>query len=139
MRRRRLADRRGTKLVDRDNISEYHIKKGVFMKWVKQTVGYWCPDIITNKYLGQGVRAAVLDTGITLHPDFDRRIIGFRDFVNHKDKIYDDGKHGTHVSGILGRERETVLGGIRRDGAAGGDSGREGTGSYGERLGGRCS
>ena len=64
------------------------------MKWVKQTVGYWCPDIITNKYLGQGVRAAVLDTGITLHPDFDRRIIGFRDFVNHKDKIYDDGKHG---------------------------------------------
>ena len=101
MRRRRLVNRRGVELVDRDNISEYHIKKGVFMKWVKQTVGYWCPDIITNKYLGQGVRAAVLDTGITLHPDFDRRIIGFRDFVNHKDKIYDDGKHGTHVSGIL--------------------------------------
>ena len=71
------------------------------MKWVKQTVGYWCPDIITNKYLGQDVRVAVLDTGITLHPDFDRRIIGFRDFVNNKEKIYDDGKHGTHVSGIL--------------------------------------
>lgn len=71
------------------------------MKWVKQTVGYWCPDILTNKCLGQGVRAAVLDTGITLHPDFDTRIIGFRDFVNHREKIYDDGKHGTHVSGIL--------------------------------------
>lgn len=72
------------------------------MKWVKQTVGYWCPDILSEKCLGQGVRVAVLDTGITLHPDFDRRIIGFRDFVNKKEKIYDDGKHGTHVSGILG-------------------------------------
>lgn len=71
------------------------------MKWVKQTVGYWCPDIMKNKYLGQGVCAAVLDTGITLHPDFDRRIVGFKDFVNDRDKIYDDGKHGTHVAGIL--------------------------------------
>ncbi|PWJ28197.1 serine protease AprX [Faecalicatena orotica] len=85
-----------------DKISEYLIKKGVSMKWVKQTVGYWCPDILINKCLGQGVRVAVLDTGITLHPDFDRRIIGFRDFVHNKEKIYDDGKHGTHVSGILG-------------------------------------
>lgn len=68
---------------------------------VKQTIGYWCPDILTNQYLGQGVCVAVLDTGITLHPDFDRRIIGFKDFVNNREKIYDDGKHGTHVSGIL--------------------------------------
>lgn len=85
------------------------------MKWVKQTVGYWCPDILTNKCLGQGVRVAVLDTGITLHPDFDSRIIGFRDFVNHKEKIYDDGKHGTHVSGILagsGRLSAGVYGGM---------------------------
>lgn len=88
-------------MVDVDKIFEYPIKKGVSMKRVKQTVEYWCPDILTGQYLGQGVRAAVLDTGITLHPDFDSRIIGFRDFVNHREKIYDDGTHGTHVCGIL--------------------------------------
>lgn len=71
------------------------------MKWVKQAVGYWCGDIISNRYMGQGVCVAVLDTGIAIHPDFDRRIVGFRDFVNYRKQIYDDGKHGTHVSGIL--------------------------------------
>ncbi|HAX51630.1 serine protease AprX [Muricomes intestini] len=71
------------------------------MKWVKQAVGYWCGDIISNRCMGQGVCIAVLDTGITLHPDFDRRIIGFRDFVNYKESVYDDGRHGTHVAGIL--------------------------------------
>lgn len=71
------------------------------MKRVKQTVGYWCGDILTGSYLGQGVRAAVLDTGITLHSDFDRRILAFRDFVNGRASVYDDGKHGTHVAGIL--------------------------------------
>lgn len=53
--------------------------------------------------------------GITLHPDFDRRIIGFRDFVNYKEQIYDDGKHGTHVAGILagsGRLSSGVYGGM---------------------------
>lgn len=101
--------------MERDRISEYPIKKGAAMKWVKQTVGYWCPDILVNKYLGQGVRVAVLDTGITLHPDFDRRIIGFRDFVNYRGKIYDDGKHGTHVSGIIagsGRLSDGIYGGM---------------------------
>lgn len=71
------------------------------MKRVKETVGYWCEDILKKKYLGQGVGIAVLDTGIILHPDFDRRIIGFADFVNRKKIIYDESGHGTHVAGIL--------------------------------------
>ena len=71
------------------------------MKMVKQAVEYWCDDIVEQKFLGQGVCAAVLDTGIALHPDFDRRIMGFRDFVNRNRQIYDDGSHGTHVAGIL--------------------------------------
>ncbi len=48
------------------------------------------------------VVAAVLDTGIGRHPDFDGRLFAFRDFVNGKDVIYDDSGHGTHVCGILG-------------------------------------
>lgn len=70
------------------------------MKWTKQKTGYWCPDILSGRYQGQGLCIAVLDTGITLHPDFDSRIIGFQDFVNYRETIYDDGKHGTHVAGI---------------------------------------
>jgi serine protease AprX len=84
-----------------DNTLEYSGKKGVCMKWTKQTVGYWCPEIVEQKWLGQGVGVAVLDTGISLHPDFDKRILGFRDFVNHDNQIYDDGRHGTHVAGIV--------------------------------------
>jgi len=44
---------------------------------------------------------AVLDTGSTFHPDLGRRIIGFKDFVNDKNSLYDDSGHGTHVCGII--------------------------------------
>lgn len=54
--------------------NEYLKLKRIFMKQVKNVVGYWCEDTITKKYLGQGVGVAVLDTGISLHPDFDTRI-----------------------------------------------------------------
>lgn len=50
---------------------------------------------------GQNVTIAVLDTGIATHPDFNNRILAFRDFVNKKKNRYDDSNHGTHVSGIL--------------------------------------
>ena len=46
---------------------------------------------------GRGITAAVLDTGISRHPDFGKRIVGFRDFVGGRVGIYDDDGHGTHV------------------------------------------
>lgn len=51
---------------------------------------------------GRGIGVAVLDTGISRHPDFDRRIAGFRDFLNGRVNCYDDCSHGTHVCGIMG-------------------------------------
>lgn len=51
---------------------------------------------------GKGINVAILDTGICRHPDFGDRILGFYDFVNRKNSIYDDASHGTHVAGILG-------------------------------------
>lgn len=33
------------------------------MKRVKNTVGYWCDDIVQRRYLGRGITAVVLDTG----------------------------------------------------------------------------
>lgn len=44
---------------------------------------------------------AVLDTGISLHPDFEGRIVGYKDFINGRNNIYDDNGHGTHVCGII--------------------------------------
>lgn len=52
-------------------------------------------------FSGKGVTAAVLDTGISPHVDFDHRIIYFKDFVNNRTQPYDDNGHGTHVAGII--------------------------------------
>lgn len=54
---------------------------------------------------GKGIGVAVIDTGITSHPDFiyrNERIIAFKDLVNGREGIYDDNGHGTHVAGCLG-------------------------------------
>jgi serine protease AprX len=51
---------------------------------------------------GKNVCIAVLDTGIYAgHPDFGRRIVYFKDFVNGRTGAYDDNGHGTHIGGIL--------------------------------------
>ncbi len=71
------------------------------MKWVKQTVHYWCKDTAGSRYLGAGICAAILDTGIALHPDLKDRVTGFRDFTGSSIKCRDDSGHGTHVAGIL--------------------------------------
>ena len=56
---------------------------------------------ISDKWNGEGVTAAILDTGIVRHPDFDGRILSFHDFVRNNKSIYDDSGHGTHVAGCL--------------------------------------
>ncbi|AKG34175.1 S8 family peptidase [Paenibacillus durus] len=51
---------------------------------------------------GKGVNIAVLDTGVFPHPDLTRpanRIIAFKDFINRRQRPYDDNGHGTHVAG----------------------------------------
>ena len=58
-----------------------------------------CEDF-TGKAGGEGITIAVLDTGISTHPDFGGRILAFRDFVNDMPYVYDDSGHGTHVCGI---------------------------------------
>ncbi len=50
---------------------------------------------------GRGVTVAVLDTGLGWHPDLLGRPVCFRDFVGHRNLMYDDNGHGTHVCGIL--------------------------------------
>ena len=52
-------------------------------------------------YTGKKITAAILDTGISLHPDYAERVICFRDMVHGKKQCYDDSSHGSHVTGIL--------------------------------------
>ena len=68
------------------------------MRWVKETVGYWCNDMEREKYLGQGICAAILDTGVSLHPDLAGSVREFRDFAGSGTEPYDDSGHGTHVA-----------------------------------------
>lgn len=62
---------------------------------------------------GRGITAAILDSGICLHPDYAKRIVGFRDFVNGRASCYDDASHGSHVSGILGGDGKSSGGRYR--------------------------
>lgn len=52
-------------------------------------------------YTGAGVTAAILDTGFAMHPDLEKRLVGFRDFCGGSSRPYDDSGHGTHVAGCL--------------------------------------
>lgn len=56
---------------------------------------------IENEITGRGITIAVLDTGFGRHPDMTGKLLGFKDFVNHRHLMYDDNGHGTHVCGIL--------------------------------------
>lgn len=69
------------------------------MNRVRKQIG--CSEEYQHRTGKDSITAAVLDTGIAQHPDFGRRIIGFRDFINQKQQPYDDSGHGTHVCGIL--------------------------------------
>lgn len=66
---------------------------------VRNQLGY--SDELVRACGKGGITIAMLDTGIAFHPDFDNRIIAFRDFVNGRPEAYDDSGHGTHVAGCM--------------------------------------
>ncbi len=51
---------------------------------------------------GSGIRVAVIDSGIDdTHVDLAGRVVGWKDFINDQDAVYDDRGHGTHIAGII--------------------------------------
>lgn len=60
-------------------------------------------DVENSKLTGDGINIAFIDTGIKPHLDFllgRNRLVYFKDFVNGRQKAYDDNGHGTFVSGV---------------------------------------
>lgn len=53
-----------------------------------------------HRIYGKGSCIAILDSGISSHPDFGKRLLGWYDAVNGRPTPYDDNGHGTHVTGI---------------------------------------
>lgn len=58
------------------------------------------PELWGEGLTGKGVGIAVLDTGLTTHPELQGRISHFKDLVNGRLEAYDDHGHGTHVSSL---------------------------------------
>ena len=69
------------------------------MKTVKEIVH--AIKVYQDGFTGRDIRIAVLDTGISEHPDVRNHIRMFKDYVNGKTNCYDDNGHGTHIAGIL--------------------------------------
>lgn len=54
-----------------------------------------------NENEGIGTYVAVLDSGVSRHPDLNKKVIAFHDFINGRETAYDDMGHGTHICGII--------------------------------------
>lgn len=50
---------------------------------------------------GEGVKVAVIDSGVYPTGDLTDKVLAFKDFVNGRLLPYDDFGHGTHVAGII--------------------------------------
>lgn len=74
--------------------------------FIMQRVRKQIEDIFgEEKNQGAGITIAVLDSGVSRHPDLAGKIAGFRDFSKSRnqsgaDSPFDDNGHGTHVCGI---------------------------------------
>lgn len=56
----------------------------------------------TGKYsLDKTACIRLTQEGVGEHPDLSGRVACFHDFVGHRNMLYDDNGHGTHVCGIL--------------------------------------
>ncbi len=50
---------------------------------------------------GKGIGIAILDTGVCMHKEIEKNVTYFKDFINNREKNYDDNGHGSHVVGLI--------------------------------------
>lgn len=62
-----------------------------------------------SKSKGEGVRVAVLDTGVDLdHPDLKGNLLPGMNMIDPGRPPHDDNQHGTHVAGIIAAENNDI-------------------------------
>ncbi|MBN9521324.1 S8 family serine peptidase [bacterium] len=84
------------------------------------TWGLQATRVTSSRFNGQGVKVAVLDTGLDLqHPDFQGRAVVSRSFIPGQ-AVQDGNGHGTHCIGTACGPRQPA--GVRRYGVAFGAS-----------------
>lgn len=62
---------------------------------------YGISSLRAEGYNGDDITVAIIDTGINPNKDLKNNIIYFHDFINGKNKPYDDNGHGTEVCGVI--------------------------------------
>lgn len=83
----------------------------------QSTWGLKATRVTTSRYSGQGIRLAVLDTGMDLdHPDFQGRAIVSKSFIAGQN-VQDGNGHGTHCIGTACGPKQPATG-VRRYGVA---------------------
>lgn len=60
---------------------------------------------------GAGVTVAILDSGVSVHPDLAGAFVKGADFVGEGDGRQDNNGHGTHVAGIIAMTANNAAGG----------------------------
>jgi len=89
----------------------------IFQDTNQLTWGLQATRVHTSHYDGQGIRLAVLDTGLDLqHPDFRGRVIVSQTFVPGQ-AVQDGHRHGTHCIGTACGPKQPASG-VRRYGIA---------------------
>ncbi|MBE4907144.1 S8 family peptidase [Bacillus luteolus] len=81
----------------------------------KQRVEIHSPKIFSTGLTGKGIKIAVLDSGVVPnHPDL--KIAGGVSFVGGSNDYIDKNGHGTHVTGIIGAQHNSIgINGIAPD------------------------
>jgi major intracellular serine protease len=55
----------------------------------------------TQRFYGQEIVVAVVDTGVSNHPELRGRLLNGKSFVKYTSRTFDDHGHGTHVAGTI--------------------------------------